>query len=81
MIGSGKKLVAIASAIVYRPEWPLLVVCPNVLVRSWRAEFLKWIPKLNFKTKLQIIDEENIELNKQAQIFIVPYQLLKNHYM
>ena len=81
MIGSGKKLVAIASAIVYRPEWPLLVVCPNVLVRSWRAEFLKWIPKLNFKTKLQIIDEENIELNKQAQIFIVPYQLLKNHSM
>ena len=81
MIGSGKKLVAIASAIVYRPEWPLLVVCPNVLVRSWRAEFLKWIPKLNFKTKLQIIDEENIELNKQAQIFIVPYQLLKNQSM
>lgn len=59
-IGSGKKLVAIASAIVYRPEWPLLIVCPNVLIRSWRAEFLKWIPKLNFKTKLQIIDEENI---------------------
>jgi SNF2 family DNA or RNA helicase len=51
-MGSGKKLTAIATAIVYRPEWPILIVCPNVNVRQWRAEFLKWIPKLNIATKL-----------------------------
>jgi SNF2 family DNA or RNA helicase len=56
-IGSGKKLAAIVAAIVYRPEWPLLIVCPGVSLRTWRSEFLKWIPKLNFKSKLQIIEE------------------------
>ena len=80
-MGSGKKLVAIATAIVYRPEWPLLIICPNVFVRTWKLEFIKWIPKLNFKTKLQIIDDETMELNKSAQIFIIPYQLLKNQSM
>ena len=41
-------------------------------------EFLKWIPKLNIKSKLQIIDEDTLEFNKQAQIFIVSYQLLRD---
>jgi SWI/SNF-related matrix-associated actin-dependent regulator 1 of chromatin subfamily A len=47
-LGYGKKLTAIAAAIIYRPEWPLLIVCPNVLVRTWIQELLKWIPKLNY---------------------------------
>ena len=65
-MGSGKKIQAIATAIVYRPEWPLLIVCPNVYCRTWRQEFMKWIPKLNFRTKLQIIDDESVELKKHA---------------
>jgi SNF2 family DNA or RNA helicase len=24
----GKKLVAIALSIIYKPEWPLLIICP-----------------------------------------------------
>jgi SNF2 family DNA or RNA helicase len=51
-VGKGKKLVAIASALIYRPEWPLLIVCPNVLIQVWISEFKKWIPKINLKTKV-----------------------------
>jgi len=51
-VGSGKKLVAISAAIIYRPEWPLLIICPGVKILKWRDEFLKWIPRLNFKSKL-----------------------------
>ena len=64
--GSGKKFTAIATAIIYRPEWPLLIICPNVLVRSWIHEFVKWIPKLNKKTKLQVIDDLTLEFKKTA---------------
>lgn len=34
--GAGKKLTALATAIVYRPEWPLLVICSNVSIGQWK---------------------------------------------
>lgn len=46
-LGLGKRLVAISTAIVYKPEWPLLIICPFVLREVWREEFVKWIPNLD----------------------------------
>ena len=33
-------LVSLACAIVYKSEWPLLIVTPNCLVHSWREFFI-----------------------------------------
>ena len=44
--GLGKKLTAIALSIIYKPEWPLLIVCPYVMRHCWQEEFIKWIPNL-----------------------------------
>lgn len=46
-LGTGKRLVAISTAIVYKTEWPLLIVCPQVLQLLWKEEFVKWIPKFD----------------------------------
>lgn len=77
-LGLGKRLVAISTAIVYKPEWPLLIVCPFVLRDVWREEFVKWIPNLD-TSKIQIISP-TIDINTQlpltkagASIFIVAY--------
>lgn len=44
---AGKSLQALALALAYRQEWPLLIICPNILKYFWRYEILKWIPGLN----------------------------------
>lgn len=75
-IGAGKKVTAIAAGLVYRPEFPLVVVCAEVKILQWRDEFLKWIPRLNYKTKMQLIDAEDFSLNSGAQIFIVSDKLV-----
>jgi len=42
--GTGKTLVAIALCLIYRSEWPLLVICPKTVRFHWKYEFLKWLP-------------------------------------
>lgn len=42
--GLGKSLSALALALAYRIEWPLLVLCPMYVRYHWRYEILKWLP-------------------------------------
>ena len=69
----GKKLTAIAISIVYKPEWPLLIVCPHVLRYTWQEEFIKWIP--NIKPEfIQIFGSSTTEdINPNAKIVIISY--------
>ena len=30
-LGTGKRLIALSAAIIYKSEWPLLIVCPAVM--------------------------------------------------
>ena len=45
-MGLGKTLQAIAIALHYRAEWPLLVLCPTSLVLPWCEELERWCPDL-----------------------------------
>jgi hypothetical protein len=45
-MGLGKTIQAIATAVYYGDEWPLLVVCPSALSINWRIELLRWVPSL-----------------------------------
>lgn len=75
-LGTGKKIVALSAAIVYKAEWPLLIVCPQVQQMLWREEFVKWIPKFDVN-KIQLVRGlQGEELRQNAAIFIVPYQAL-----
>ena len=75
-LGLGKRLVAISSAIAYKPEWPLLNVCPAIFLQRWREEFVKWIPNFDL-SKIQIIKGDADEkFRPGAVITIVAYQTL-----
>ena len=68
--------MAISAAIVYKSEWPLLIVCPQTLQSLWREEFVKWIPKFDVG-KIQIVrGAPDEQLCPQAAIYIVSYQSL-----
>ena len=41
-MGLGKTVQAIAVALAYREEWPLLVVCPAGLKHQWQSELTRW---------------------------------------
>ena len=42
-MGLGKTVQAITTALCYRDEWPLLVLCPASLCANWRTELVKWM--------------------------------------
>jgi len=41
-MGVGKTIQAISISILYRSEWPLLILCPSSLRLTWRDEILTW---------------------------------------
>ncbi|TNV84734.1 hypothetical protein FGO68_gene14682 [Halteria grandinella] len=74
--GLGKKLVAIALSIIYKPEWPLLIICPFVLRHAWQEEFVRWIPNIKLEY-IQVFGSSTAEtLNPAAKIYIISYQLI-----
>merc|ERR1719204_2291928 len=46
-MGLGKTIQAIAVALYYRSEWPLLVICPSSMKYPWKDEILKWTQDLD----------------------------------
>lgn len=43
-MGLGKTVQAIAFAVLYREEWPLLIVCPSSMRATWARELKEWLP-------------------------------------
>lgn len=44
-MGLGKSIQAIATALYFRREWPLLILAPASMVASWHQQILRWIPE------------------------------------
>eukprot|EP00042_Codosiga_hollandica_P033071 m.216584 g.216584 ORF g.216584 m.216584 type:complete len:759 (+) comp54103_c0_seq10:278-2554(+) len=42
-MGLGKTLQALAVALHYQDDWPLLIICPSSLRHNWAAEIRKWL--------------------------------------
>ncbi|KAI8149301.1 P-loop containing nucleoside triphosphate hydrolase protein [Fennellomyces sp. T-0311] len=42
-MGLGKTIQAIAIAVAYSDEWPVLVVCPSSLRLTWKGEIIRWL--------------------------------------
>ena len=45
-MGLGKTIQAISVALVYRSEWPLLIIVPASLKFCWIEELEKWLPDI-----------------------------------
>ncbi|KAG0192095.1 hypothetical protein DFQ28_010184 [Apophysomyces sp. BC1034] len=62
-MGLGKTVQALAIALAYSDEWPVLVVCPSSLRLTWKAEIMKW---------LQLSDDEIHVSLKSSDLFKKP---------
>lgn len=45
-MGVGKTIQGLGLAYLYKESWPLLVICPSLLMLNWKDEALKWITEL-----------------------------------
>lgn len=78
--GAGKTLTAIhALAVVheeYQPNPRVLIVCPNIAVRTW----IRWIKQvydnLTIGATVQYIDKSNRAVTEEADVLIVTYGTL-----
>ena len=42
-MGLGKTIQALAIAMYYSGEWPLLVICPSSLLQTWADQITRWL--------------------------------------
>ena len=75
-MGVGKTVQAIGIALLYKEEWPILIICPSSLKFVWRDEILKWIPDINDdKINIQIFKTSKDVFKCGVKIYIMSYDL------
>ena len=75
-MGVGKTVQALGIALLYKEEWPVLIICPSSLKFVWRDEILKWIPDINDdKINIQIFKTSKDLFKCGVKIYIMSYDL------
>ena len=75
-MGVGKTVQALGIALLYKEEWPILIICPSSLKFVWRDEILKWIPDINDdKINIQIFKSSKDYFKCGVKIYIMSYDL------
>ena len=75
-MGVGKTVQAIGIALLYKEEWPVLIICPSSLKFVWRDEILKWIPNINDdKINIQIFKTSKDYFKCGVKFYIMSYDL------
>jgi len=75
-MGLGKTIQAIASAVLYKDEWPCLVVCPAGAAFHWKQEFYTWLESEFLQPEdVALLQTSKNGLPEHAKIYILSYTL------
>ena len=74
-MGVGKTIQAIGISLLYKENWPVLIICPASLKYVWRNEILKWIPDINTDKDIQIVKSGKDEFLCDEKFYIISYDL------
>jgi SWI/SNF-related matrix-associated actin-dependent regulator 1 of chromatin subfamily A len=75
-MGVGKSIQAIGISLLYKENWPVLVICPSSLKLVWRDEILKWIPDINKdKINIQVFKSGKDQFKNGEKFYIMSYDL------
>ena len=75
-MGVGKSIQAIGISLLYKENWPVLIICPSSLKLVWRDEIYKWIPDINKdKINIQIFKSSKDKFNNGLKFYIMSYDL------
>lgn len=73
-MGLGKTVQAIALALWFREDWPLIIITPSSLRFQWREAIFRWVPNLKDE---DVFMAENIkDLFPKRPISIVTYDII-----
>ncbi|CDW57051.1 SWI:SNF matrix associated [Trichuris trichiura] len=78
-MGLGKTIEALAAAVYYKSEWPLLIVCPSSVKCTWAEEIAENVPSLD-PSSICVVNSsaENVLGNAEYQVFILSYDFMVN---
>lgn len=77
--GLGKTRSAIAAAVVYREDWPVLIVCPSSAKHHWQAELVNLLSPHTIEPRdITLVENANQPLasNDNFKIAIISYGLI-----
>ena len=75
-MGVGKSIQAIGISLLFKEDWPVLIICPSSLKLVWRDEILKWIPDINNdKINIQIFKNGKDQFKNGEKFYIMSYDL------
>lgn len=77
-MGLGKTIQAIASAVVFRGDWPVLVTSPSSARYQWQAEISSWlIPEILREEEVALVESDAFVLHRRHKFVIVSYGMLQ----
>ena len=71
-MGLGKSLQSLTIASYYRPEWPLLIICPSYLRMNWYNELQKW----QIADNIQVVATGKDVIRDDAEVIVLSYGLM-----
>lgn len=78
-MGTGKTFQALATCQYFRPQWPVLVLCPSSLRYTWRSEIVQWLGLSEADVLVAKNGKHYVKNHALDHSFLVlPYSLLTN---
>jgi SWI/SNF-related matrix-associated actin-dependent regulator 1 of chromatin subfamily A len=80
-MGLGKTRQAIASIIMYREDWPVLIICPSSARYHWLHELTNLMcPTCINPNEIVLVENHHYSYNPTHQIVIVSYSIVQKLY-
>lgn len=72
-MGLGKTLQAMAIALYYRVQWPLLIICPSSVRMTWAEQLRNWLGDLlaDPDADIKVVFDGRSALDNRAQVVII----------
>ena len=74
-MGVGKTIQSLAIVMMFRHEWPFLVICPSSLRFNWQQEILNWMDGFVAKNEIQLYAKGGTPISLKAKVVIISYDL------
>lgn len=77
-MGLGKTAQAICTLWEYRQEFPVLIVCPASVRKTWENEITKWWPAVE-RPRVQLLEAGSDRVAFRDDFIVISYELLRTH--
>jgi SWI/SNF-related matrix-associated actin-dependent regulator 1 of chromatin subfamily A len=74
-MGVGKTIQAIGCSVVFKQDWPVLIICPSSLKYNWKDEIFNWLNDIIKREEIQIIKKSQDDFSHGRKFYIISYDL------